>query len=89
MRNLNLEISLAPDAVLLTCEAFGYKQTPAVMSSSQHIVMNLAELKKSPVTEEGVKYRVSDQSSFLVVPDKTAKADSLTEDAPITLSENA
>ena len=46
MRNLGLEISLSPDAVLLTCEAFGYKQTPAVMASSQHIVMNLAELKK-------------------------------------------
>ena len=87
MRNLGLEIALSPDSVLLTCEAFGYKQTPAVMASSQHIVMNLAELKKNPVLDKGVKYRASDQSSsFMVIPDKADKADSLMEDAPITLS---
>merc|ERR1712242_197748 len=38
MRNIGLEIALSPDSVLLTCEAFGYKKTPAVMASSQHIV---------------------------------------------------
>ena len=45
MRNLNLEMSLSPDAVSLTGAAFGYNHTPAVMATSQHIVMNLAELK--------------------------------------------
>ena len=85
MRNLHLEISLSPDAVLLTCAAFGYKQTPAVMASSQHIVMNLAELKANPVTIKGGKYRASDQTSFLAVTDK---ADNMTEDIPITLSTN-
>ena len=83
MRNLHLDVSLSPDAVLLTCAAFGYKQTPAVMASSQHIVMNLAELKENPVTAQGVKYRVSDQTSFLASADK---ADNMTEDTPMTLS---
>ena len=80
-----MEISLSPDAVLLTCAAFGYKQTPAVMASSQHIVMNLAELKANPVTIKGGKYRASDQTSFLALADK---ADRMTEDIPITLSTN-
>ena len=71
--------------MLLTCAALGYKQTPAVMASSQHIVMNLAELKENPVTVKGVRYRVSDQTSFMALTDK---ADNMTEDIPITLSTN-
>ena len=83
MRNLHLDVSLSPDAVLLTCAAFGYKQTPAVMASSQHIVVNLAELRSAPVPIQGGKYRVSDQTSFMALTDK---ADNMTEDTPITLS---
>ena len=82
MRNLNLEISLSPDAVFLTCAAFRYDHTPAVMATSQHIVMNLAELKENPATLKQGKYRVSDHTSFLAVPDKQ---DNITEDIPITM----
>ena len=64
MRNLNLEIFLKPDAVFLTCAAFGYDYTPAVMATSQHIVMNLSELKDNPKVEKSGQYRVSDQTSF-------------------------
>ena len=82
MRNLRLDIELSPEAVLLTCAAFGYKQTPAVMASSQHIVMNLAELKEHPFHCPG-KNRASKQTSFLAVTDK---ADKLTEETLLTLS---
>ena len=81
MRNLNLELSLSPDAVFLTCAAFGYDHTPAVMATSQHIVMNLAELKDNPLTVKQGKYRVSDQTSFLALNDKS---DNVTEDISIT-----
>ena len=83
MRNLSLTVELSPAAVLLTCPVFGYKQTPAVMASSQHIVLNLAELKENPLNLMPGKNRVSDQSSFLAY-----KADNMTEDIPLTLSRN-
>ena len=83
MRNLRLDIELSPEAVLLTCAALGYKQTPAVMASSQHIVMNLAELKEHPFHCTTGKNRASDQTSFLAV---TGKADKLTEETLLTLS---
>ena len=84
MRNLRLDIELSPEAVLLTCAAFGYKQTPAVMASSQHIVMNLAELKEHPF-HCPVKNRSCNQTSFLTVTDR---ADKLAEETFLTLSTN-
>ena len=61
LRNLRLTIEIAAEAVFLTCQAFGYFRTPAQMATSQHIVVNLVEIKKIIANQS----RVSEHHSFV------------------------
>ena len=48
MRKLYFTITMTLDPVYLNCPAFGDQDTPALMATSQHVVLNLADIKFNP-----------------------------------------
>ena len=48
LRLLRLTTEPTPEAVYLTCDAFDYKRKPSLMATSQHVVLDLADLKPCP-----------------------------------------
>ena len=49
MRNLRFTLELGPDADYLTCEAFGFYKHPVPTSTTRHLVVDLSQIKKSPL----------------------------------------
>ena len=48
MQNLRLTVDLAPTSVLITCDSFDYNRTPAQISTSHHVGLNLRDFQKAP-----------------------------------------
>jgi len=48
MRNLYMEFKHTPECDYISCEAFGLKDYPIPISTSNHLLLNLANLKDSP-----------------------------------------
>ena len=48
MRNLNMSFRHTPDCDYITCAAFGLKDFPVPVSTSNHLLLDLADLKKAP-----------------------------------------
>lgn len=46
MRNLYMNIRHTPDCDYLTCDAFGMKNFPRPVSTSNHLIIDLAEVKQ-------------------------------------------
>ena len=48
MRNLYMKFEHTPQVDYLTCAAFGMKNFPVPISTTNHLIIDLAELKYSP-----------------------------------------
>ena len=48
MRNLYMSFRHTPDCDYITCAAFGLEDYPVPISTSNHLILNLADLKQSP-----------------------------------------
>ena len=48
MRNLYVEFKHSPQVDYLTCAAFGMKDFPVPISTTNHLIIDLANLKHSP-----------------------------------------
>ena len=47
MRNMNMTLEMSSEAVLLTCPMLGMKGRPCPMSTSHHLVINLADIRRT------------------------------------------
>ena len=50
MKNLGMSLEMTPDTVYMTCPAFGSYKQPLMMSVSNHLCLDLADVKSSPKT---------------------------------------
>ena len=48
MQNLSMKFDMTPDAIYITCEAFGLNNTLVPMSTSKHALLDLCELRINP-----------------------------------------
>ena len=48
MRNMNMTLEMTSEAVLLTCPMLGMNRRPCPMSTSHHLVINLADIRRTP-----------------------------------------
>ena len=69
MCNLYFTLSMTPEIVYLTCAAFGYYDYPVNRSTTKHLVLNLAEIKKNPAKALSLPTTKYDPVSFGVFPD--------------------
>ena len=53
MRNLYMEFRHTPTCDYLTCSAFGLKNFPIPVSTSNHLLLDMCNLKRSPQRVEG------------------------------------
>jgi len=51
MRNLRFELALTAEQALMTCPADGYKAFPRKISSSRHLIMDLADMANSAILQ--------------------------------------
>ena len=53
MRNLYFNLELSPEAVYLTCEAFGYYRKALCTSHTKHLVLDFSSIKYAPAKRNG------------------------------------
>ena len=73
MRKLGFVLEMEPDVVYLTCPAFGYMRQPLPMSTSKHLVLDLASLRVAPPGHSSFAAMVADDSSAAIVAAETAQ----------------
>ena len=71
MRNLRFTLDMNPYLVMLTCPAFGMKRKPLHMSTSRHLVLDLATIQYSPCPENC--FFVSKDEAFVAKSPGSAK----------------
>ena len=48
MRNLRIVLEHTPECDFITCESFGMKRTPLLVSTTNHVVLNFLDIVKAP-----------------------------------------